>query len=188
MSDRRRPNLFRAGSKTLVPVRALIRLGAMPFSEFKAVHVSLGGTRNSTHVWDRYVEGRERTWDGSTYIPEDGSHALIRDEGRGTRRWFAWIGSEGETFEQRAHAWLALLTDDDLYRSVSIFREWLAQDSEPGSDVWLASALTVLHDRGLDPERRPARARSRVRGPSGRRYRSRSAVPSECPGLALARD
>lgn len=114
---RRLPDLFKEDekSKVMTVLRWLVQEGEVSARAFKQAHVDLGGTTHSTHAFDRYFEDKvARRWSG--YVPRDGNHALLRrivqpgqrvNQRNGTVKW---IGSEGETFFERARGWFDRMT------------------------------------------------------------------------------
>lgn len=147
-------DLFGSG-RTKAVLRWLVVPGSVPRWEFKHRHVALGGTENSTHVFDRYMIGRmhiRRT----SYVPRSGSHGLIetidRPIGRGTwERRVHWVGSEGTAFAGRAAHWLAHF---DLARLDLTYQacERLITNPLDGTDevvclAWLTEITTEIQRR-----------------------------------------
>lgn len=161
-------------SKVARVLREMIRLGRVTQSEFKNLHVTLGGTKNSTHAFDRYfIEKKSSRWG---YVPNSGSHALLR---RAEGRAVEWTGP-GDTFEERATAWLRRLARVTLDRFAVLAEADMLAESDAGrldiAGTWfvLAEAEGLRRSREMlaDPAPRadpPARVHRR-RKPTGAAY------------------
>lgn len=137
------PNLFRLGSRTVRVLRWMIEAGEVSAATFKTFHVSLGGTTNSTHAFDRYFAGQGPSRFG--YVPRTGSHGLLAREAGAVR----WIGSPGPTFEARATGWLAKLTNPAIDKALAVCECELieastATDLAPRVSTKLVEASAVL--------------------------------------------
>lgn len=97
---KRTPDIFRDSIVSRM-LRWMACQGEVSSAVFKAEHVALGGTTNSTHAFDRYFEGVV-----GPFVPSAGSYGILQRQGVGTKGRVRWIGSDGTTFEQRASAWL----------------------------------------------------------------------------------
>lgn len=149
-----RPDLFGA-SRTKAMLRWLVTQCETTRWHFKARHCRLGGTEKSTHVFDRYMTGRSRGW----YVPQDGSHGLIETRVNGLNgRWrniasdrIAWVGSQGDTFEERAVAWLHALDIPALDRAYQACERLMVNALDPIDEEvsvrWLAAITTDINLR-----------------------------------------
>jgi hypothetical protein len=147
--ERAAPDLFREGSLTGCVLRFMIEQGEVSAKQFKAAHVGLGGTTNSTHAFDRYFVGKTRRWSGDSYVPRDGSHDILerivapgqRNNARNGR--VRWVGSEGATFEERATAWFEKLTPAAIDRALAFLEaEVFAVDGRTDTEEMRQRALT----------------------------------------------
>jgi hypothetical protein len=101
------PDIFRVDSMAARVLRWMVYQGEVSSADFKAAHVALGGTKHSTHAFDRYFAGFGQ------YVPFAGGYGIIQREGwptqgghRANPSRVRWVGSSGNTFEERAYSWL----------------------------------------------------------------------------------
>lgn len=118
------PDLFKA-NVACACVRWLVYVGSATFADFREQRIKRGGTTLSTHCFDRYYENVH-----SSFTSRAGSHGIIRATRKGTARrvqHVTWIGSEGDTFEDRASAWVAKLSPKELDRGLAMFERLLTE-------------------------------------------------------------
>jgi len=101
------PDIFRVDSMAARVLRWMVYQGEVSSADFKAAHVDLGGTRHSTHAFDRYFAGFGQ------HVPFAGGYGILLREGwptqgghRANPSRVRWVGSAGDTFEERALLWL----------------------------------------------------------------------------------
>lgn len=154
-NDRRPADLFRINntktleqSKVSRVLRFMLEKGEVSASVFKQAHVDLGGTTHSTHAFDRYFKGK-KGGRRNTYVPSDGSYELLE---RRSGAWrvgkspgpnsVRWIGSEGDTFEERLKNWLAKLDETEIGRALMVIERELAIDPDnPVTITWFHAIM-----------------------------------------------
>lgn len=126
---KRLPDLFEPNITRSV-LLLLLERGSLTSKEWREARVARGGSEMMTNSFKRYFVGARP----GTYVPDSGSHEIVEQVRTNSRAGlvYKWVGSEGDTFEQRAAGWLARLDPKDLDATLLVLETaMLAEPAAP---------------------------------------------------------